>query len=133
MKVPGYESADLRQECELAALTAPPGLERVARARRLIDLLRRATPGPRGTQAALNYAAELEPWDHPAVTDDARLEARELRERLVALPPIYARPLVLLAAGYSYDEIAEREGIPRKRVDNRLVEARLRLRGRPGW
>lgn len=124
-RIPGYTREDLAQERALAALTAPEGRAGLAAKLNLIDLLRVAT---RGRQAALNTASELEPFQHPAVTDDAKLEARELLRQVRRLPDVHRRVVVLLVAGFDYDEIAAREGLRRKQVDNRLQEARRMLR-----
>lgn len=125
VRVPGHTRQDLAQERALAALTAAPGYERVAIHLRLIDLLRAAT---REHGAALNGATELRDFMHPACTDDARLDARELMRRVRQLPRRQARALVMLAAGFSYTEIAEREGVTTKAVDNALQDARRALR-----
>lgn len=51
------------------------------------------------------------------------------REALRALRPAERRSLTLLAAGYSYAEIAERTGYSVRKVDRSLVKGRERLRG----
>jgi len=122
-RVPGYTYEDLHQEKALARLTAPVGCDGLAVQRNLIDLLRTAT----GRQAALNTATVLEDFMHPSSDDGPRLEAREVARDVAALPRRYAAPLVLLAAGFSYREIAAREGCTPKQVDNRVAEGRRRL------
>lgn len=124
-RVPGHTPEDLQQERALANLTAPPGREGLAEQRNLIDLLRRAN---RERLGALNTAAGLEDFMHPACTDDARIEARELMRSVLRLPRQHARLLILRAAGFGYPEIAAREGLRPKQVDNRLREARGLLR-----
>jgi DNA-directed RNA polymerase specialized sigma24 family protein len=54
------------------------------------------------------------------------LEGREAAETLKALRPREARYLALLAAGYSYAEIAEREGVTN--VNKHLTRGALRAR-----
>lgn len=123
--VPGYDRDDLHQEKQVARLTAAQGYARRAVKLHLIDLLRSAT---RGNGRALNGATELLDPMHPACTDDARLEARELLRDARRLPNEQFRIVVLFALGFSYAEIGEREGLRPKQVDNRLREAREALR-----
>jgi len=85
------------------------------------------------------------PWDEdedpgtraarvPAPEDgpDERLERSEdldrTREALRALKPAELRSLTLLAAGYSYAEIAARTGYSRRKVNRALAEGRERFR-----
>ena len=56
------------------------------------------------------------------------LEGREAAETLKALRPREARYLALLAAGYSYAEIAEREGVTLTNVNKHLSRGALRAR-----
>lgn len=120
-RIPGYDRDDLRQEAALAALSGlartydgsitPDAFCYMAGRRRLISLLRRAR-----TEIPLD--AVPEPAARPAGEPVG----------LLSLPSGLARPLVMHLAGFSYSEIAEREGCSRKAVDSRLWRARRALR-----
>ena len=72
-----------------------------------------------------------ETWEERVVAPEAlehALEARAAAETLKRLRPREARYLALLAAGYSYKEIAQREGVTLTNVNKHLTRGSLRAR-----
>ena len=70
-------------------------------------------------------------WEERVVAPEAlehALEARAAAETLRRLRPREARYLALLAAGYSYKEIAQREGVTLTNVNKHLTRGSLRAR-----
>ncbi len=61
----------------------------------------------------------------PRPSKDA-LDGREAAELLASLPERQARYLALFAAGYTYREIAEREGVTYTNVNKHLARASQR-------
>lgn len=133
--VPGYEREDLEQEALAAILAAThdplrgplrPFARMVAR-RRIMTLMNVARAAH---QAALNESGytPADSYLDAVAQADATVEARELIRDFRRLQPVEKRVLVLLAAGFSYQEIAARENISRKAVDNHIFDARMTLR-----
>ena len=70
-------------------------------------------------------------WEERIVAPEAlerALEGREAAGLLKRLRPREARYLALLAAGYTYKEIAEREGVTLTNVNKHLTRGALRAR-----
>jgi RNA polymerase sigma factor (sigma-70 family) len=70
-------------------------------------------------------------WEERVVAPEAlerALEGREAAAALKRLRPREARYLALLAAGYAYREIAEREGVTVTNVSKHLTRGSLRAR-----
>jgi RNA polymerase sigma factor (sigma-70 family) len=78
-----------------------------------------------GEQAARQPTAE----DGPEERCEQGEELARGREALRALKPAELQSLAMLAAGYSYAEIAERTGYSKRKVSRALAEGRERLRG----
>lgn len=73
------------------------------------------------------------PWEElieARTSLEVELEGRAAAEALAELRPREARYLSLLAAGYSYREIAEREGVTYRTVDRHISRSRARIRER---
>lgn len=68
--------------------------------------------------------APLPEFSHP----DRIFERRELKEKIRQLPAIYAKPLKLFLAGYSYREIAHMNRTPIGTVKSRIHLAKKRLK-----
>lgn len=136
-RVPGYSREDLEQEALVAILEAlrthDPArgplkpFARFAARRNIQDLLTRSRTSRLGALNESGYAAE-DAYLGASTSDESRLEARELTASLHRIQPRLARTIVLLAAGFSYVEIARREGVQPKTVDGRLFQARNALR-----
>lgn len=134
--LPGGDRDDLRQEALLAALlavrshrpgpNAPPlrAYAAIVVRRRLSSAIRTAT---RPSAIALAYSARDETLASVA-RPDGEIEAREDGRRVLTairdrLNPRERRAILLVAAGYRYDEIG-----PSKTVDNLVQSARRKLR-----
>lgn len=73
---------------------------------------------------ALVYAL----YDHGIAADqESTVYLGEVRARLTALPPEYARTVLFAARGDSYSEIAAATGVPEGTVRSRLCRARQAL------
>ena len=76
-------------------------------------------------------AEDGDSWEERVVAPEVlerALEGREAAETLKRLRPREARYLALLAAGYAYKEIAEREGVTLTNVNKHLTRGALRAR-----
>jgi RNA polymerase sigma factor (sigma-70 family) len=132
--LPGYDRDDVLQEARVALLEASYrpccGLDEGAFAtmvvrRRLVSRLRAAHRWKH--QILTRAARDRDPAYEPDLT--TRLEAFELVRRVARLPRAQRTRLTMVAAGYSYQEIAAAEGVSVKAVDTAVFEARRTLRG----
>ncbi len=78
----------------------------------------------RANQEVQISAASLSEFYHP----DRIFERKELREKIRQLPAIYAKPLKLFLAGYSYREIAHMNSSPIGTVKSRIHLAKEKLK-----
>lgn len=93
--------------------------------RRLAKLDRRqTTPDQGGADSQLPWEELIE----ARTSLEIELEGRAAAEALAELRPREGRYLSLLAAGYTYQEIAEREGVTYRTVDRHICRARARIR-----
>jgi RNA polymerase sigma factor (sigma-70 family) len=93
--------------------------------REVLRLRRRAT-----REVSLDAAVADEDL-RPVLIDSGPVEPVERRERLemlTRLPPRQRRVLWLRGLGFSYEEIARRDGCTRRTVERQLAHARLTLR-----
>lgn len=92
-------------------------------------LLGRIGPGASGEDGGDRAARQPSHEDSPEERCERGEELAGKREVLRSLKPAELRSLTLLAAGYSYAEIAERTGYSKRKVNRALAEGRERLRG----
>jgi RNA polymerase sigma factor (sigma-70 family) len=92
-------------------------------------LLGRMGPGANGEDGGDRAARQPSHEYGPEERCERGEELAGRREALRSLKPAELRSLTLLAAGYSYAEIAERTGYSRRKVNRALAEGRERLRG----
>ena len=96
-----------------------------------IDVTRKATKHRNSTKLQMvSYDGDLHDQGYDSTLERV-LESEEIQKALDGirnLPEPWARCLLLKIAGYSREEIAEREGIGWKSVDNYVTKARRHLR-----
>lgn len=95
--------------------------------RRVLDAVTRARRVKRGVGAV---ESELTDTHKALGGPESVQELHDVMAAVRELPVHEQRALVLLAAGFSYQEIAGAEGVTAKRVDNTLFDARAALRRR---
>ncbi|MEX0982367.1 MAG: sigma-70 family RNA polymerase sigma factor [Bacteroidales bacterium] len=78
----------------------------------------------RADQEVQISAAPLPEFSHP----DRIFERKELKEKIRQLPAIYAKPIILFLAGYTYREIAHMTGTPIGTVKSRIHLAKEKLK-----
>jgi DNA-directed RNA polymerase specialized sigma24 family protein len=111
---PGYEREDLVQEARIAAWLAPPGLERLAARRRLIEIVRRSRRGGRP-----ELCAPVDVQDSGDILD--LVAARERLRGILSAPLSDLEQVALgrVIRGEPYRH--------EKRLDNALQRARRKL------